>query len=183
MQGATSAYISDCTSDGSRAHVFSRFTGVFYLGFSLGPAIGAYLIRHPLFTFPSSSGGHNSIVPIGQPTVTSVFYVAAFCSFINLLLVLFVFPESLNQKAKPAKPTQTLVATSENGDASGGPAKETWSQRFLSPIALLMPRKIPRPEGGYRSDYSVTILGITLFFYMLAMVSSRYSTSRVERKS
>src|SRR5690606_1137394 len=47
LQSATSAYISDCTSPGSRAQIFSRFTGVFYLGFSAGPAIAAWVIRHP----------------------------------------------------------------------------------------------------------------------------------------
>ena len=32
-------------SDGSRAHIFSRFS---YVGFTLGPALGAFLIWHPL---------------------------------------------------------------------------------------------------------------------------------------
>jgi MFS family permease len=32
LQSATFAYISDCTSSGSRASLFSRFTGVSYLG-------------------------------------------------------------------------------------------------------------------------------------------------------
>lgn len=95
LQAATSAYISDCTSDGSRAHIFSRFTGVFYLGFAVGPAIGAFLIRHPFIPiFSPAIGVHN-----GAPTVTSVFYVAATASFINLLLALFLFPESLEAKA------------------------------------------------------------------------------------
>lgn len=168
LQGATSAYISDCTSDGSRAQIFSRFNGVFYLGFSLGPAIGAYLIRHSLFSFPRSSG-LNLAVPSGQPSVTSVFYVAAFCSFVNLLLVLFVFPESLNKKKYNAgKPAQQLVVV---GDDPAKAAQQSWSQRFLAPLALLMPRKIQKPEGGYRVDWSVTILGAALFFYMLATVS------------
>lgn len=35
LQAGTSAYISDCTSSGSRASVFSRFTGVSFLGFSV----------------------------------------------------------------------------------------------------------------------------------------------------
>jgi hypothetical protein len=35
LQSATSAYISDCTSSGSRASMFSRFTGVSFLGFGV----------------------------------------------------------------------------------------------------------------------------------------------------
>ncbi|EEB93435.1 hypothetical protein MPER_07903, partial [Moniliophthora perniciosa FA553] len=36
LQSACSSYVSDCTSAGSRANIFSRFMGVFYLGFSIG---------------------------------------------------------------------------------------------------------------------------------------------------
>ena len=60
LQATTSAYVSDCTSDGSRAAIFSRFTGVFYFGFALGPTIGAFLIRSPLFPWllpPSPAEG------------------------------------------------------------------------------------------------------------------------------
>ena len=47
LQSAISAYISDCTSDGSRSHIFSRFMGVLYFGFALGPMLGAWVITHP----------------------------------------------------------------------------------------------------------------------------------------
>jgi MFS family permease len=93
LQSATSAYLSDCTSSGSRAHIFSRFTGVVYLGFSIGPVIGAWLIRHPIAWVGGSS------MP-GRQSVTSVFWVAAFCSFTNFLLMIFVFPESLDKEKK-----------------------------------------------------------------------------------
>ena len=76
---------------------------MFYLGFSVGPAIGAYLIRHPFLSGHSGSSVHN-----GSPTVTSVFYVATVCSFVNLLLVIFVFPESLNKKAKNSEASRVI---------------------------------------------------------------------------
>jgi len=41
-------------------------------------------------------------------------------------------------------------------------------QRLLGPLALLAPKKIPRPEGGHRTDWSLTILGISLFMFLLA---------------
>ena len=93
LQSGVSAYLSDCTSSGSRAYIFSRFSGISYLGFSLGPVIGGWLIRHPL----AWTGG--SSIPGRQP-VTSVFWVAMFCSFINFLLITFVFPESLDKEKK-----------------------------------------------------------------------------------
>jgi MFS family permease len=93
LQSGTSAYLSDCTSSGSRAYIFSRFAGVVFLGFSIGPVIGGWLIRHPIAWIGGSS------IP-GRQSVTSVFWVAVSCSFINLLLITFVFPESLDKEKK-----------------------------------------------------------------------------------
>ncbi|KAI0683398.1 major facilitator superfamily domain-containing protein [Cytidiella melzeri] len=165
LHGATFAYISDCTSDGSRAKVFSRFTGVFYLGFSLGPALGAYLIRHPLFSFPSTSSGQLN----GQPSVTSVFYVAAMASFVNLLLVLFIFPESLEKKKAKEGLQRAVVPRVTNG--GGDPVvlkKQSFIARFFS-LALLAPKKVAKADGGYSTDWSLTVLATTFFLYLLAM--------------
>lgn len=174
------AYISDCTSDGSRSQIFSRFSGVFYLGFSIGPMLGAYLIRHPIVASPSPAG--RPVLHNGAPTVTSVFYVAAICSFVNLLLVLFVFPESLTKKnAKAAgKSVDRIVVVpvpvaQGQGDGAADPAVVGGSRRFLGPLgplALLAPKKLPRPEGGYRRDWSLTMLGFGLFMFLLATVSN-----------
>ncbi|KAF5359873.1 hypothetical protein D9756_003450 [Leucocoprinus leucothites] len=87
LQATTSAYVSDCTSSGSRAHVFSRFTGVTYLGVFIGPSISGYLIQ-------KSSTNKNT------KNVTSVFWVAVVCSFVNFLLAVFVFPESLDEEKR-----------------------------------------------------------------------------------
>ncbi|OBZ72590.1 putative membrane protein C14C4.07 [Grifola frondosa] len=160
---STSAYVSDCTSDGSRAHIFSRFTGVFYFGFAIGPTIGAFLIRHPFLPIFSSSSGslHN-----GAPTVTSVFYIAAMASFVNMLLVLFLFPESLEKKK--AKVSQQLqLAVSEESSPSSAD-RHSFLTDFLSPLALFLPRKIEVPGGTSRKDWSLTILAIALFGYLLS---------------
>ncbi|KAH6909108.1 major facilitator superfamily domain-containing protein [Coprinopsis sp. MPI-PUGE-AT-0042] len=127
LQSATSAYISDCTSPGSRAQIFSRFTGVFYLGFSFGPAIAAWLIRHPdFFRFPGTSEaapGKHLVDLTGKTvaqrqTVTAVFWIAVFCSLANFLLVLFLFPESLTkekrEQAKRASEPSTAANISPN---------------------------------------------------------------------
>ncbi|PPQ75439.1 hypothetical protein CVT24_013023, partial [Panaeolus cyanescens] len=127
LQSATSAYISDCTSSGSRAQVFSRFTGVFYLGFSLGPAIGGWIISNGL-PLPWSS---TLLKP--QKTVTGVFWIAIFCSLVNFLLVVFVFPESLSKEKrarasnglKRNKGKQRAQARSEEEETIGGVVEES----------------------------------------------------------
>ncbi|KAJ3476132.1 hypothetical protein NLI96_g11375 [Meripilus lineatus] len=155
LQAATSAYISDCTSDGSRAHIFSRFAGVFYIGFSLGPTIGAYLIRHPFLSPPAGSNIHN-----GVTTVTSLFYVAAMSSFLNLLLVLFLFPESLDKKLKLQHPDQ-------HPPQQSNPPQGIWVRCF-GPLRLLLPKKIHFPEGGHYRDWSLTFLASALFGHLLS---------------
>ncbi|KAI0759595.1 MFS general substrate transporter [Trametes elegans] len=164
LQAATSAYVSDCTSDGSRAHIFSRFTGVFYFGFAVGPAIGAFLIRHPFIPiFSPAIGVHN-----GAPTVTSVFYVAATASFVNLLLALFLFPESLEKKKAKAAAAEALLSPADP-DAPAIASRFNVFTRFLSPLALFLPKTIDAPNGRSRKDWSMTFLGIVLFGHLLSL--------------
>ena len=169
LQAATSAYISDCTSDGSRAHIFSRFTGVFYLGFAIGPAIGAFLIRHPFIPiFSPTIGVHN-----GAPTVTSVFYVAATASLINFILALFLFPESLSKKkakVAAAEATNASITRRSNALVQDAPAQSAIA-RFLSPCALFLPQTVTGPNGTQYKDWNMTFLALVLFAHLLSLVS------------
>lgn len=186
LQSATSAYLSDCTSSGSRASIFSRFSGVFYIGLSAGPALGGYLIQHPIWTTP---GDEKAL------TVTTVFWVAIICTFINFVLVLFVFPESLDkvklQQAALAFQAQAngrgKIRDDDNDDeevdvaeGSGTGNDQVRAPRkrkggiirgFLRPLALFMPVVVL--EGGVRKrrDWSLTFLAAALFGYMLSNVS------------
>jgi MFS family permease len=65
LAGANTAYIADCTSPGSRATIFARFTGVLFIGLALGPIIGAWLIRNPI-PFLRVGDGMWSFYLIGQ---------------------------------------------------------------------------------------------------------------------
>ncbi|KAF7336657.1 hypothetical protein MVEN_02100500 [Mycena venus] len=177
LQSATFAYISDCTSSGSRASVFSRFTGVFYLGFGLGPILGAWLIRHPIaFLTPAPHPGQ----PNAQ-TVTSAFWVAIGLQFINLCLVLFVFPESTTQeqrnlasgKDKGKNPERvgnmSLLEDVAEETADGSPVSTGIIRNFLSPLAIFLP--VPIFIDGStrkRKDWSLTLLAAALFGYMLS---------------
>lgn len=181
LQSATSAYVSDCTSSGSRATIFSRFTGVFYVGFSMGPAIGGWIIKNGIGTQP------------GQPkSVTAVFYLAVLCSFTNLLLVLFVFPESLSAEKREAAAREHAMTHSAKGkarDLSGrdsgnhdeGPSTSSDEEgdsetkrfgiirSFLSPLSIFLPVTIIEAGGKRRHrDWSLTMLAAALFGYMLS---------------
>ncbi|KAJ7170723.1 hypothetical protein C8R43DRAFT_980730 [Mycena crocata] len=174
LQSATSAYISDCTSSGSRASVFSRFTGVTFLGFGLGPILGGYLIRHPIAFF-------TGLPHPGQPqaqSVTSCFGVAVFLQFINLCLVLFVFPESVSKeqrdiasgkgkgKARATNPS-TLIDVAEEPTES--PASAGIIRKLLSPLTIFLPVSI-FVDGSTRKrkDWSLTLVACSMFGYMLS---------------
>ncbi|PCH42581.1 MFS general substrate transporter [Wolfiporia cocos MD-104 SS10] len=157
LQAAINAYVSDCTSDGSRAQIFSRFTGVSFFGLSVGPTIGAFLIRHPLFASAPASSAHGS----GQ-TVTSVFYVSAACSLVNLLLALFVFPEP------PKKGKIAQQAQEEGNPVPSASGKHGFVAGFLGPFALLAPRTVQTANGGTRKDWRLTWMALALLVYALS---------------
>lgn len=201
LQSATSAYLSDCTSSGSRATIFSRFTGVMYIGSSVGPIIGGWLIRHPIEWIGGSS------IP-GRQSVTSVFWVAVFSSFINFLSMAFVFPESLDKEkrkraliayqksgtvARQKGKARALTLSSGDPDRSStdeedsieegnrpskdesdcGPGGAGLISRLLSPLAVFLPALVLDPSnmGRKRRDWSLTFLAAALFGYMLSTVS------------
>ncbi|KAH7915656.1 major facilitator superfamily-domain-containing protein, partial [Hygrophoropsis aurantiaca] len=180
LTGANTAYIADCTSPGSRAKVFARFSGVLFVGLSVGPVIGSWFIKHPL---PFLRVGE-----ITHPlqTVNSVFWVAIGCSFVNLLLVLFVFPESLpaSKRASNAKGKGRAVDIPDvsNGMFDFRKGSSTWAglrvlHSFLSPLGVFLPTDVPVPFASdseafgrkrTRRDWSLTFLAMMLFGHMLA---------------
>ncbi|KAJ6567429.1 major facilitator superfamily domain-containing protein [Mycena vulgaris] len=175
LHSGTSAYISDCTSSGSRASVFSRFTGVSFLGFSLGPIIGGWLIRHPIAFL---NGAPHPGQLQGQ-SVISVFWVAVICSFINFILVLFVFPESVTQeqrdlasgrrKATGPDGTSELIVGGTDVEAVGILARLGLIKDFLRPLAIFLPVPIFIEGSTHkRKDWSLTLLACAMFGYMLS---------------
>ncbi|EGO24383.1 hypothetical protein SERLADRAFT_361476 [Serpula lacrymans var. lacrymans S7.9] len=179
LNGALTAYIADCTSPGSRARIFSRFSGVSFIGLALGPIIGAFLIAHPLPLFVTPTvrvGGHE------LQTVTSVFWVAITCSFVNLLLVMFVFPESLpvERRTAGAKARASAKSKSKGNLPSSTPSTTpTWlsaplllARAFLSPLSIFLPSPVPSPNPSSLTnppkDWSLTFLALALFLHLLS---------------
>jgi MFS family permease len=163
LQSGTSAYISDCTSSGSRASVFSRFTGVSFLGFSLGPIIGGWLIRNPIFFSGQSEG---------QP-VTSVFCVAAMASFLNFCFMLFVMPESVTKEQRDRASGRIVLNVGVGEvvlrDPNPDRLKLGFIREFFSPLAVFLPVTVPvAGSTRRRKDWSLTLLTGALFGYMLS---------------
>lgn len=174
MTSAQSAYITDCTSSGSRATIFARFSGVLFVGLALGPILGAWLIRHPVYFLRVGTSDH----PL--QSVNSVFWVSITCSFVNFLLVSFVIPESLSasRRASNRKGKSRAVETSEANTNDGeGNIATGILKNLLSPLAVFLPSDIPvavrvAGEGQVRirrrKDWSLTLLAIALALNMLA---------------
>ncbi|KIK63023.1 hypothetical protein GYMLUDRAFT_57781 [Collybiopsis luxurians FD-317 M1] len=178
LHAATSAYLSDCTSPGSRATIFSRFNGVIYLGFALGPILGGWVINN----------GIPGIDRIGTVTkegmsVTEVFWLAICFSFVNFFLTTFLFPESLSKeqraKARAAHKADSKGKSRSTNDTAGDvsgrrghlPTNDNFIQRFFSPVALLLPVMINETTNAgirKRKDWSLTLLGLAVFLHTLS---------------
>ncbi|KAF9073441.1 major facilitator superfamily domain-containing protein [Rhodocollybia butyracea] len=186
LQSATSAYVSDCTSAGSRATVFSRFNGVFFLGVSVGPIIGSWIIRNGI----PGIDRIGTVTPEGK-SVTEVFWLAICLSSLNFLLTAFLFPESLSKeqqaKARLAHQGHSDVKGKSRSteDVSGRPSstgigdaseplaqrKDSIVKRFFSPLALFLPVMIADTTSTgirKRKDWSLTFLATGMFLYMLS---------------
>lgn len=183
LQSATSAYVSDCTSPGSRATIFSRFAGVTYLGIAIGPTAGAWFIRHPFFQ-TRSADSHTT------QTVASVFVVSIVCLFLNFVLAAFVIPESLSrEKQTRAKEEYAGVTSKSKGKARSheedcqrvARAEESSMQiednrgvvgvfrRLFGPLAVFLPvDTIDFVRLRKKTDWSLTILAIGLFGYYIS---------------
>jgi Major Facilitator Superfamily len=147
IQASTSAYISDCTSDGSRAQLFSRMTGVIFLGLAIGPALGAFIMNHPVF---SPRGAHTF------PSMTAVFEAAVVFNLINVAL-LFLYPESLNTKHV------------EDNPASDKPS-EGFFESILGSLTIFLPTVKTFSSGRKRRDWSFTFLACGVFAAMFSFV-------------
>jgi hypothetical protein len=112
-----------------------------------------------------------------------VFIIAACCSFVNLCLVLFVFPESVTREQRDLASGRVRGRGQDriSGVATAGeideivepPAKKSSILgNFLSPLAIFLP--VPIFIDGStrkRKDWSLTLLAGALFGHYLSMVS------------
>jgi hypothetical protein len=129
--------------------------GVSYVGFSLGPTLGALFIRYPLPQIQSFGGHHRQI-----HSVTAAFWAAILFSSISLILTLLVIPESLNKTRRQMAQKASAPAPAMQNDAG-------LKKRFLAPLAVFAPqRRIV--NGRMQEDWSMPWLATGLFLLLLA---------------
>jgi hypothetical protein len=90
-QATTNAYLSDCTSPGSRAKIFSLLAGLMFAGFALGPILSSLLITYSKEWFGVRDPTQIVLIP---------FYLALTSHLIYLGLLSLGLPESLSQSRK-----------------------------------------------------------------------------------
>lgn len=158
---------------------------MFYVGFSLGPSIGGWIISKGIGTQPGQ-----------EKNVTVVFWTAVFFSLVNLLLVTFVFPESLPKEKRlkssstagsrgADKGKQRAVEVDQSAGTSGAghglednqaTVRQGVIARFLSPLRIFLPVILTTPAGRRRADWSLTLLACTLFIAYLSSVSAPHDS-------
>ncbi|GAA6008282.1 hypothetical protein JCM10207_000068 [Rhodosporidiobolus poonsookiae] len=148
-QALTSSYLSDVTSPGSRARIFSLLGGLMFGGIALGPVLGSLLI--------SSSPTRDPLVP---------FYVALGLHASYCALALCFLPESLDKErmrsARERHQQEKDQATETRRlERELGVARPLWRRvaqaagrpfAFLEPVAMLLPRAPPPLAGEEGED-------------------------------
>jgi hypothetical protein len=129
--------------------------GVSYVGFSLGPTLGALFIRYPLPQIQSFGSHHREI-----HSVTAAFWAAILFGSISLILTLLVIPESLNKTRRQVAQKAGAPAPAMQNDAG-------LKKRLFAPLAVFAPqRRIV--NGRMQEDWSMPWLATGLFLLLLA---------------
>ncbi|KAJ8473318.1 hypothetical protein ONZ51_g7960 [Trametes cubensis] len=161
------AYISDCSDPGTRSRAFSRLMGLLFFGMSVGPLLGGFIMRATRRLFP-------------------VFYATTTIDALVSLAVWFVIPESLPASAMQARRAQSPGQQDDEGAAEGvegaegaegvegvGRTLRRWGAAFdvVSPLSVLLPKKLDVQGKGTAVDWNLTILGAAYGFGTLVLAS------------
>ncbi|GAA5930082.1 uncharacterized protein JCM15063_004710 [Sporobolomyces koalae] len=148
-QATTNAYLSDCTSPGSRARIFSLLSGLLFAGFALGPILSSILITYAKRWFSISDPTQIVLVP---------FYIALTSHLVYLALLCIALPESLSVERREASQQrhedEVRIRREEerkrDDTARAGGGFQIWTRRavtsvsrvfaFLRPLGLLLPK-------------------------------------------
>lgn len=153
---------------------------MFFFGFALGPVLGAWVIRNSDMFFNRIL--HTEIKT--DRTVVPVFVFAVTFWTISILLSAFVFPESLGKKmlSKDEVGVRVNAEIITTGEVT---APKTFGLKTLLPAALrnvFMPLVAFAPrkhQVGKGKDWSMTLLALALFGYLLSSVSEEDTTSAI----
>ncbi|KAF9520614.1 hypothetical protein BS47DRAFT_1286818 [Hydnum rufescens UP504] len=161
---AAHAYVSDCADPGARAQMFSLYSGIVFVGMTLGPTLGGLLI--------TATGD-----------LLSVFYVHTIGHTIYAIVIYFFMPESLTLAAKAS-----IAERQENAAVADAAKRERWvaanrstlgivfrnAFSFLTPLELFIPRKRVAEESGNGRDWNLTWLALAYFVHASLGGSGEY---------
>ncbi|PVG01020.1 MFS general substrate transporter [Serendipita vermifera] len=147
LQANLNAYLSDITPSASTARLFSRFMGILYIGFATGPSIASFVLRQT-----------------ADKNITPLFFMSAGAYLIAFIYILFIVPESLHSTDKP-QANQPIQATQPNEDHAPSAAQSSYLRQLVAPLASLRPRR----AGAMHKDYTLTIIGVSYFIYLLSL--------------
>ncbi|KAI0723991.1 MFS general substrate transporter [Cerioporus squamosus] len=140
------AYISDCSDPTARSRAFSQLMGLLFVGMSVGPLLSGYIMRTTSQLLP-------------------VFYATAAIDTTVTLAVWFIMPESL-----PRAEMQKHRAARDRRRATMGTGLAGWLKRVgstfdvVSPLSILLPRKVEHAGNKTSVDWNMTILGAAYGF-------------------
>lgn len=149
----------------TRARSFALFSGLFYIGVSLGPALGSMALQKT-----------------SMPTM-GLFYIAVAANSLNLFFIPFLLPESL-----PPAPDSTLSTHSLREDAHSGSTplvaakpSSIWRRFFIGTFGFMGPLRVLLPKRNQLNDsviqrsvwdIDLTLLGVASFCAFLLNVNS-----------
>lgn len=144
-----------------RAHVFSLFLGLLFIGVGAGPTLGGILIHV-------------------TGSVLSVFYLATATHLIYAALIIFVIPESLSKRRMlAARRTwhEQLEEERLSPKAHGFGARFRSVFRFLHPLAIFYPDRVrnsANPLKRGRRDWNLLLVALAYGFTISVISSSPY---------
>lgn len=129
------------------AKLFSRFMGILYIGFAVGPSIASVVLRQTV-----------------SKNLTPLFFMSA-CSYaLSLFFILLVVPESLHSADKPRTEQGPAQTSNSEHNTSNSTILAPW-RRFVAPVAAFRPRRV----GALHKDYTLTIIAVSYFIYLMSL--------------
>lgn len=98
----------------------------------------------------------------------------------NFLASVFIFPESLSKEKREKAREEYIGKKKGKGPARDGRGEEEgrgrmgFLGRLFEPLAVFLPVKVRDSGrlGRYRRDWSLTVLAVSFFSFMLCVVSA-----------
>ncbi|KAF5315849.1 hypothetical protein D9611_005020 [Ephemerocybe angulata] len=162
---AQHAYISETSTDASRARFLSLGLGLMFSGVAIGPTVGSVLIR-------------------ATEQLISVFYLTLAVHLFYAVLIFIGLPEPLSEsrmKQSQRKYAEELRVDAEEQATNGAPGWRVRARRlfrFLSPLSIFMPDFVVEGEANplkkKEKDWSLALLAVAYGCTISLIASAPY---------